>query len=388
MSRPDHPTSRPLATLLCGVLALAFALDFACRTALADSVVLRSTVRLPRGVTTVQLRDVAHLDGEATARLADTILADLGSSTSIELSLEEIRAKLVAITTTANLIDFSGKRVVVRSADAGRPVAMRGLALETAPTLVSADSADASVSARVEFWADEATDIRTPRGLIAEMVGNAHAKSQARVRLVVLGADAAFLDQTSSTRRFEVMPLGSLQADRVRIRVIARDGDAVVGRTELIVLTTLEARVATATDRIRRGEPIGRAIEVHTEHVAPSEFRDLPPADALGTAVASGQVRRGERITGTEVVQSAQIRRNDKVTIRRELGTMAVEISAIAEEDGALGESIRFRAVDRKDRRDQRTFTAEVTGPGRAVIRDSVPSPSRTIARDGARVGA
>ncbi len=389
MSRPNHPTSRPLATLLCGVLAIAFALDFACRTALADSIVLRSTVRLPRGVTAVQLRDVAHLDGEATARLADTILADLGSSASIELSLDEIRAKLVAITTTANLIDFSGKRVVVRSADAGRPVAMRGLALDAPPTLATAESAaDASVAARVEFWADEATDIRTPRGLIAEMIGNAHAKSQVRVRLVVLGADAAFLDQTSSTRRFEVMPLGSLQADRVRIRVIARDGDAVVGRTELIVLTTLEARVATATDRIRRGEPIGGAIEVRTEHVPPSEFRDLPPADALGTAVASGQVRRGERITGTEVVQAAQIRRNDKVTIRRELGTMAVEISAIAEEDGALGESIRFRAVDRKDRRDQRTFTAEVTGPGRAVIRDAVPSPARTIARDGTRDGA
>jgi flagella basal body P-ring formation protein FlgA len=84
------------------------------------------------------------------------------------------------------------------------------------------------------------------------------------------------------------------------------------------------------------------------------------------------------------VVQAAQIRRNEKVTIRRELGTMAVEISAIAEEDGALGETIRFRAVDRKDRRDQRTFTAEVTGPGRAVIRDAVPSPTRTIARDGA----
>jgi flagella basal body P-ring formation protein FlgA len=380
MLRPTHATSRSLTTLLCGTLALLFG----CGEALADSIVLRSQVRLPRGVTTVQLRDVAHLDGDATARLADTILADLGASASIELSLEEIRAKLVAITTTANLIDFSGKRVLIRSADAGRPVAMRGLALEAAPTLAAGDSTDASVAARVEFWADEATDIRTPRGLIAEMIGNAHAKSAARVRLVVLGADAAFLDQTSATRRFEVMPLGSLQADRVRVRVLARDGDAVVGRTELIVVTTLEARVATATDRIRRGEPVGGAVEIHTEHVAPSAYRDLPSVDALGTAVASGQVRRGERITGTEVVQAAQIRRNEKVTIRRELGTMAVEISAIAEEDGAFGETIRFRAVDRKDRRDQRTFTAEVTGPGRAVIRDAVPSPTRTIARDGA----
>lgn len=355
-------------------------------SALADSIVLRSSVRLPAGVTAVRLRDIAHLDGDAALRLADTQVADLGSGASVDLPLEEIRAKLVAVTAAANLIDFSGKSVTVRSAAAGRPVAMKGLALDptAAPRSAPIGETEGSAHARVEFYADEATDLRTPRGLIAELVGNAHASTGARVRLVVTGTDAAFLDQISTTRRFEVMPLGSLTGDRVRVRVLARDGDVVVGRTELIVTTTLEARVATATDSMRRGQAIGNAVEISTEYVAPSEFRALPTEADIESLIATDRLKKGERVTEDKIRQPIQVRKNDKVTIRRELGTMAVELTAIAEEDGAAGEVIRFRAVDRKDRRDRRTFTAEIVGPGRAVIRDGAPDTARTLAKDDA----
>ena len=206
--------------------------------------------------------------------------------------------------------------------------------------------------------------------------------------LVVTGVDAAFLDQVSATRRFEVVPITALSADRVRMRIIARDGDVVVGRKELIVTPTLEASVATATGAIRRGDAIGDAVDVHTEFVSPSEFRKLPPSTALESVVTTDRLKKGERVTDDKIRQAIEIKKNDKVVIRRELGTIAIELTAIAEEDGAVGQTIRFRAIDRKDRRDRRTFMAEVCGPGQAVIRDgapdAAPDTTRTIAKEDA----
>ncbi len=383
------PTSAIARTVTAAILALGLS-----ALAAADSIVLRSSVRLAQGSTAVRLRDVAYLEGDAALALGDTQLADLGTNATLEISLDEVRAKLNAAATKANLIDFSGKSVLVRSARAGRPVAMRALALD-APTAPTGDPAagpkgatETSALARVEFYADEAKDIRTPRGLIAEMVSNVHASTNARVRLVVTGVDAAFLDQVSATRRFEVVPITALGADRVRMRIIARDGDVVVGRKELIVTPTLEASVATATGAIRRGDAIGDAVDVHTEFVSPSEFRKLPPSTALESVVTTDRLKKGERVTDDKIRQAIEIRKNDKVVIRRELGTIAIELTAIAEEDGAVGQTIRFRAIDRKDRRDRRTFMAEVCGPGQAVIRDgapdAAPDTTRTIAKEDA----
>jgi flagella basal body P-ring formation protein FlgA len=374
--------------------------------AAADSIVLRSSVKLGQGITAVRLRDVAYLDGDAAVRLGDRQLADLGANASIELSLEEVRTKLVDASAAANLIDFSGKVVTVRSANSGKPIAMRGLALDRAPVTAAPtgngapaakDQSVTSAVARVEFFADEATDIRTPRGLIAELIGNAHAEANTRIRIVITGVDAAFLDQVSSTRRFEVVPISSLAADRVRIRVIARDGDVAVGRTELIATPTLEASVATATGTVRRGAAIGDAVEVHTEFVAPSEFRKLAPATELDTVITTDQLKKGERVTDDKIRQPIEIKKNDKVIVRRELGSIAIEMNAIAEEDGTNGQVIRFRAVDRKDRRDRRTFSAEVCGPGLAIIKDAAAAapapglapgmgmdPTRTIAKEDA----
>jgi flagella basal body P-ring formation protein FlgA len=343
------------------------AAGFVTALTLADSIVLRTSVRLADNETVIRLRDIAYLDGDAAVRLGDMQVADLGQSASLEVSLDEIRAKLLSASATANLIDLSGKSVTVRSAKAGKPVAMRGLAVDAGSAAVASPE---TAIARVEFLADDATDIRTPRGLISELLRNAYAAQNVRLRLVVSGTDEAFLDQRPSTRRFEIFPLTSLTADVVRMRVLSRDGDVVASRTEITVVPTLEATVATATASVRKGATIDGAIDVQSEWVKPSEYPKLLPVSAIGDGVANTTIDKGARLTNDSLRKPIEIRRNDKVTIRREMGTVAIEVAAIAEEDGAIGQQIRFRAVDRKDRRDQRTFFAEVLGSGRAIIRN------------------
>jgi flagella basal body P-ring formation protein FlgA len=55
--------------------------------------------------------------------------------------------------------------------------------------------------------------------------------------------------------------------------------------------------------------------------------------------------------------------------VRREIGMVAIEFEALALEDGSTGDVIAVEQAGKGRRRDVRALTAEVTGPGRAVIR-------------------
>jgi hypothetical protein len=55
--------------------------------------------------------------------------------------------------------------------------------------------------------------------------------------------------------------------------------------------------------------------------------------------------------------------------VSRELGSIAIPLTAVALEAGTPGQTIRLQFVDRRGRRDPRAFTAVVTGPGAATVR-------------------
>ena len=70
-----------------------------------------------------------------------------------------------------------------------------------------------------------------------------------------------------------------------------------------------------------------------------------------------------------DLTRPEQVKRRDIVKVRREVGVIAIEIEAIALEDGAVGDVIAFEHHGRRRARDAKAFTAEITGPGEAVIR-------------------
>ncbi len=63
------------------------------------------------------------------------------------------------------------------------------------------------------------------------------------------------------------------------------------------------------------------------------------------------------------------IQPDDRVTVSRELGSIAIPLTAVALEAGMPGGTIRLQFIDRRGRRDARTFTATVTGPGTATVK-------------------
>ncbi|MFO0827568.1 MAG: flagella basal body P-ring formation protein FlgA [Phycisphaerales bacterium] len=340
-------------------------------TCAADSVVLKKSARLEPEATTVKLADIAYLDGDEATRFGSLEIGQLGAEGNAIIELETVRAKLSAAGAKLAIVDLSGKAVTVRGSTVGKPVAMKGLSVDgnSIPRVAPAAPTAGESRPRAEFLAADALGTTTPRGLIARMLSDVHAAKAARLRLEITGADEAILDSTGP-HRFEIVPLTSLSVDHVRIRLVERAGDGVVARHELSVTPLLEATVATATKEVRRGRALDGTVKVETAWVAPSEFDSLVAADVLKDATAADHVAPGERIDQSKVRKAVEIKKNDKVVVRREVGLVAIELAAIADEDGGLGDVIHFRAVDRKDRKAQKTFTARVTGPGRATVSD------------------
>ena len=77
----------------------------------------------------------------------------------------------------------------------------------------------------------------------------------------------------------------------------------------------------------------------------------------------------GSVIESDDLARTLAVRRNERVLLRREIGLVAIEIEAIALEDGVAGDLVAFETRESGRRRDARAVTAEVVGRGRAVIR-------------------
>ncbi len=101
--------------------------------ALGDSVRLKSSVRMSAGAEKVRLGDIAELDGAEAQQYADLIVAELGASiTPLEISVSEVRAKLIEAGAHRGRINLSGRNVIIRPrrlAGATAPEAMTGASL-------------------------------------------------------------------------------------------------------------------------------------------------------------------------------------------------------------------------------------------------------------------
>jgi flagella basal body P-ring formation protein FlgA len=350
-------STRSIARIAAWCAALA-----ATTSVLGDSIVLRQKVRLDAADGAIRLRDIAHLDGEEVERLGDVQLARLEPGATIAITIDAVRAAVSAAGAKTGLIDFSGRDVLVQSAVQQPKLPASGHAQQVASPIVVEEQPN-------RFFVDDVRDERTPRGLIADMIATAHADVAAPLRITVDDADPALLSTVDPKLRYELLPLSSRTDDLVRVRIIARDGDAIVARRDLTARVELRAQVAIAAKPIRRGQTLGGAVEVAEMWITPSEHRLRPDLASIDTSTATGSIEKGDRISRSQIRRPAEIRKNDRIIVRREFGSYAVEIKAIAEEDGALGDVIDCVVVDRKDRQQRRSFQAVVAGPGVVVIR-------------------
>ena len=341
-------------------LILASALAATHAASAADTVRLMPSVRIAPGAE-FTLADIADLDGEAAETLAGTRIGR-GESGAFELSLDRVRQQLVVAGADVRKVAFEGTKTIVRPL---RGAAVAGGVAKDEPRTAGKDG-----TARTRL-VDPAREAGTGSALaiICELVRNAFGNDACGLQLEIAEDQLARIAPKPGFR-YEVARKSTLRSARVEVEVIARDPAGEETRTRVRITPRFEREVLVARADVRRGDRAdGDATNVETRMLGYDELKDAAaPADANG-AVFAHAVPRGEIVERGDVARNSEIHRRDKVTVRREVGMVAIEFEAVALEDGAVGDVIALERADRRNARESRPLSAEVVGPGRVVIR-------------------
>ena len=331
--------------------------------AFADAVTLRGAVRVSHGAT-VTLAEVATLDGAAVEKFATLEIATADSG-AFEVSVDMLRQKLAAAGADLKLIRFSGNTTVVRP--------LRGRAAEVAASLVvKVQTPLASVATvKTETLTDprEFASQLTPLGIVCNLVSNAFGDDASTMRLYIRDADLAKLAAKPGLR-YEIIPRSALKTDRIDMEVVAYEGVKSVSRERVRIEPRL-SRVACVTEcDLRRGAALDSVSFKSDEQVlAPSVASRVAHQDEVNASTLARTIPAGSIIESNDLARELAIRRNDHVMVRREVGMVAIEIEAIAMEDGSTGDIIALQRAGSARHRGALALSAEVVGQGRAVIR-------------------
>lgn len=189
--------------------------------------------------------------------------------------------------------------------------------------------------------------------------------------------DVATLDGTEATRFADLVVAPAPSGERPRIvnpHDIKSRLDAAGIRWDLVDFNGGRVFVQfESAERAKGGKPQAVGAAKAPETTPPATV--VPPAVALPAATpipapAPAPTPAPTPTPAAEPMPAAvAIQANDRVQVSRELGAIAIPLTAVALEAGTPGQTIRLQFVDRRGRRDPRAFTAVVTGPGAATVR-------------------
>ena len=319
----------------------------------ADSVRLRAAVRVAPDAE-ITLADVAELDGAKALALAKTRVGR-GETGAFTLSAERVRQQLVVAGADMRALEIEGTATIVRPLRGGTP---------------ARDARDAAQAQGVRVI-DPAEHAGTTSALavICEIMKNAYGEDAANLRLEAGEEQLAKIAPVAGFR-YEVVRKTALHASRVEFEVIARNAEADEFRTRVRFTPKLEPEVLVARGESRRGDVADDTSVAHEKRLLDLEqAKDALSSGELRDGTFARTVAAGKTIERGDLSRTADIKRRETITVRREVGMVAIEFEAVALEDGAKGDVISVERTDRKKSRENKPLSAVVTGPGRAVIR-------------------
>lgn len=322
----------------------------------ADTVRLLPSVRIAPG-TGITLADIAELEGAHAERLAGAPVAT-GETGAFEIGAERLRQQLVVAGADLRGIEIVGLKTVVRP--------LRGAGAAAAAPVPQAEAGPAGVRV-IDPSAQPGGP--APLAVICEMVRNAFGEDASGLRLEIAEDTLARIGPRAGYR-YEVARKSTLRASRIELEVIAHDPAGAQTRTRVRVEPKFEREVLVAATDAQRGARVdGAATRVERRLVGLEEARSAAPAQVAPDATFVRTVPRGAIVERSDMARAAEVKRRETVTVRREVGMVAIEFEAVALEDGAVGDIIALERADRRRGRESKPITAEIVGPGRAVIR-------------------
>ncbi len=351
---------RRVAETLAALLAAALG---AAAPALADTVTLKGSVRLPPGAREVRLADIAKLDGAHAQSLAETVITSLsGDGEALEITIQQVRRMLSDAGAHWGKVQLSGRTVIVRPPGTGGVSPARLMA----PASVSPPARPLARSARTRTSesAQELIELATLRGAVARTMAAGVGIDPDSLRLSFDVHDRDFLDTPLDAFRFEIQPLSSFRSDRIELSVRAwQDGRIRQSRT-ITVRPTLRTNVALLRRALERGDEVREEdLSVEARWLTPSQAGTYSTLVQAVGRIAAIDLPAGEQLRSRHLKRTVLIKRGDRVMVRCLVGGVVITLEAEARSDGAEGEQLELRKLG-----ERQTFFASVTGPGAAVL--------------------
>ncbi len=144
---------------------------------------------------------------------------------------------------------------------------------------------------------------------------------------------------------------------------VKKNGRAVARRTLVFPRKNTEVRVVPLRD-IQPGEMLDdRLVKLSAARGSGQPGRYASHLGQVSGSTAKIRLVAGRPIELRHLKQPLAVKRGDKVTVKLNLGTMAVEMAGKALEDGSTGDRIRV-----VNPRSGRSFMAKLIGPGTAKM--------------------
>ncbi len=349
-----------MTPLMRSILGFGIAGAMAC-AAIAD---VRVTLRASASVDakrSVTVADVAEIDPPTTeeaTRLAEVVVLPAG----------ETRAGLVTIAQVREAMD-AAKVNWGRTSLRGAACSLTAGSGEASGTGKPANPAKNSPKLGIGQTTPQMVDVggddgaSTVRHAVCGRLLDLYNVDAASLRLAFDAADEDFLARPIGESRVDVQPNGTGGSVRTPVSIVIYEGDRIAATRTIAVQALINRAVVTARGPIARGQTIGQDdVEVGRQWMGPNAKPPVGPEAAIGQVAARG-VQAGAILTSVDVTAPLVCKRGDIVWVHALAGPLTVKAKCRAQGQARDGELVQLK-MDGGDR----TFSARMSGPGRAVM--------------------
>lgn len=312
-----------------------------------STIELKSSVRLePREAVT--LADVATLSGAEAVSLGGVTLFAADQSRASKLSIQDLRRIL------GQQPDVNWGRITLR----GSTCSILSPVTDTKKQVVARASAPAA-----------STDPNSVRRAVADRIARIVQAEPEALRLTFESSDDELLNQSIGGRTLEIKPTAS--SDRLPLALTLYEGDRIVTNKTIRVGVLVRRKVVIAAAAKTRGELIAEGdVTVDEQWVGPN-LKPASPEAVIGSA-SQGRIATGQIIGVGDVAAPLIVQKGEQVSVSCVSGSIVLTTKARAMAPGRVGDVIAFQGLE-----DKRTFTARMSGRGRAVV-TAGPASSET----------
>lgn len=312
----------------------------------------------------ILLSHVAELDGEHAAKFADVVVGRfVQDETRIEIKTSTILEAIREEGAKLGLLDLSGftKVTVHRTfsdvAEVSNPDQER-LPLANVESLRRGEPVTVYTPTTVKALIEQTIAKRIGIGLHS-------------LKITFNDRDAELLKKSAVAGRYEIEALAEPTLGAVSFKVTGYHGTQAIDEGKTISARVQQRVIAViAGERIGRGDTINRR-QVRLREVLIDDINQPYLGDtALVTGqVASGTISPGEIVTASSVKLPTAVGRRQRVSVELDTGGIKITFNGIAQDEGAVGETIEVVNATTKQR-----FTATIVGRGKVVAGQAIES--------------